>query len=442
MCIYFLCSNPLQKTVIIKNFAIKERVSLLETISNEPIHASRPERVKYDDVIYKSSPFYKDFLAIYESALKTFPCESASKGQEYLKHLLRYRLPFAPWWTALCHKPKKNTSTFKSPFRFATAAVESHWSNIKEALRAQTITTGKIPIPADRLVTFLKDNVRANTIRYRSCIPTERLNARKGTFLKKTTHTLNNDFKFLVASNFVNPGFKLNHELKWNELNKVQAKWKRTAAADATPRTSGVQRRQLKRRLFACDFSRLAKVDKTAINFYDALWANQELHNRETSIYIGNIAYYERTVKLDLKDLYSLKSGALYDSAVEFAIVSKFQYDKEHFVVDIVATRAIMQPTSCYGNKTRSSKKVLLPERVKILEHYVRNVLNMINCKLIFPFCDGIHFYLIIMDIVKKNLKCLIPYDHRFTKRPIVSLLIFSNPWIYSQHRASRKFPI
>lgn len=184
MCKYFLSNNEQQRDKIIGELSA-EALLIDEIIEANDEDTHNTQKWK-EEPIYKNSPFYVLFHTIFEDNLKSFNIRCSTSQTKFIEMPLRKYLAYVPWWTGICHYPKSRAGNFLPKFRTNTAMTECLWGRWKEELRASIGEIGKMPVPPDRLINFLKTETRANIIHHRLCIPKKRINARKGQYKRES----------------------------------------------------------------------------------------------------------------------------------------------------------------------------------------------------------------------------------------------------------------
>lgn len=409
---YLLCQNETEKDFLLNKLAksASTRVSYLKEI-DEIDESDEIDETDQRKSIYLTSPFYKDVNEIFVESAQRYPNSSAS-CKVFLDRFAKRYLAYSPWWTGICHESKLNPVSRVQDFRYNTSSVESLWSLTKESLRANVLQMGKLPIPAERYIGFLKNNVRSNIVRYRLNIPKERLNTRKR---KRPTELCNPPAatppppkQLNIPKECLNTGKRKRPaeicnspaatpppktpEITFDELHTVTAQWDRKPKCTSTPRTAKVGDKRRAKRLFGRS---LATLGNDPTELYQKLY-DDRVHG--TRCYIGFEKYENRILKIDIIDLFSVRNeNRLTDSIVEWVLAKMFAFNEEYYVVDSIATHFLFE----------SDPEDITAERKQVLIPYWQDILDRRDRILIFPLCDGTHYYLISLDLKANKISVM-----------------------------------
>ncbi|XP_062703771.1 uncharacterized protein LOC115261853, partial [Aedes albopictus] len=340
------------------------------------------------DAIYSNSMWYKDCATIYERKLKMFGHNTSSKNTLFVDFVMQHYVALTPLWTGILHNETvQSVPPILSKFICSTNNVECHWSNTKEAIRSKVIEVGKMPLPAERLIGLMKTQTKANVIRYRSNIPKGRLNARKGTFRRKIRATTK---QTTVSSDLRQTTPRTPAVMTLSKLGETSAEWGRTPGLVSAAKKKIAK--QSRKRLFDRSFKDLSCFKIPTQEEFTAKAAKAAQQHNGRRLYFGRNHFQHRSITVDVDELETVINGWLVDSVVEWLIAAEIT------AAGLSAEYYLLQPYAAsilFDQKSQNQELMLMEYRRMVSKN-----------RIIVPFCDGIHYYLIFIDFVKRLFCC------------------------------------
>lgn len=137
------------------------------------------------------------------------------------------------------------------------------------------------------------------------------------------------------------------------------------------------------------------KPKKTVYRLLAKIWQKAKTLNEH--VYISSMPYEGREVSIDLKDLMSLYGQCLYDTTVQFCIVQAFIETPKYYVVDYVDGGVIL---GNYKSQDPDLQQAYMSQR----REKFQPVVSYLDRTLVIPHVDGIHFYLVVINVQEKQL--------------------------------------
>lgn len=182
---------------------------------------------------------------------------------------------------------------------------------------------------------------------------------------------------------------KVEDNLTVDEIHKVRAQWGRTPK-----RVSATNKRlasRSSRKLFDESFKNIRCLKIPTPSEFAAMCNSAGCRR----LYFGRKTYEGRTVSIDSPELLTVTGGWLADSVVEWIIATEVAGSSKNtiYVVEPYAAAALF----CSSN--HRNEELVLTEYRKIILHKKR--------RLLVPFCDGHHYFLLVIDCEKKEFICI-----------------------------------
>lgn len=119
-------------------------------------------------------------------------------------------------------------------------------------------------------------------------------------------------------------------------------------------------------------------------------------------IYFGRKTFQNRIISVDLEDLLTVGSGWLVDSAVEWVLAAEITSANQTNDVYLLEPYAASEIFDC----RRMNDEIKDDKEAQFLKTEYRKISQCLMQSILIPYCNGIHYYLIVINFTEKSFYC------------------------------------